>query len=186
MHIIFLDIDGVLNIFDEEVLHQIHDKGEARGYETFAEYWCPRKEQTERLLQIANALPDTYIVISSTWRNKCIDGSIWECLFYAAGGYNLPVQICIEACDTPKLWRPRGIEIQTWLDEWPGDYMKYHNRFSPEEITEAPIIESFVILDDESDMEHLMDRLVQTNGYVGLQDKDVEKAIQILKQKEMK
>jgi hypothetical protein len=41
-------------------------------------------------------------------------------------------------------------------------------------------IESFVILDDDNDMDHLMDYLVQTKMTDGLQAHHVETAIQIL------
>jgi uncharacterized protein YqgQ len=65
---------------------------------------------------------------------------------------------------TPKQDQERGIEIQTWLNE------------------HGPI-ESFVILDDDSDMVHLMHKLVQTTFEDGLQDEHVEKAIAILENK---
>jgi hypothetical protein len=41
-------------------------------------------------------------------------------------------------------------------------------------------VESFVILDDDADMEHLLPRLVQTSMDDGLQDRHVEKAVEIL------
>lgn len=180
MRVVFLDIDGVLNQYSEKPRHETHDKMQARGWHTFSEHWCPLREQTHRLLQITNALPDTYIVISSAWRNRAMDFHIWECMLYAAGGHNLPVRLCYESLATPKLWLPRGLEIQAWLDQWPGDYLAYHKKW--DRIKEsAPEIESFVIIDDERDMEHLMDRLVHVDGEVGLQDSDVEKAIKILK-----
>lgn len=43
------------------------------------------------------------------------------------------------------------------------------------------MIESFVILDDNDDMEPFMDRLVQTSWFAGLTQEDVKKAIKILK-----
>lgn len=183
MRVVFLDIDGVLNAFAEDPRHATYAKMQARGWHTFSEYWCPQLELTRRLLQISNALPDTYIVISSSWRNRAMDHNVWECMLYAAGGFDLPVRLCYPVIATPKLWKPRGLEIQAWLDEWPQKYIEHHNKYNPhdEPITEAPEIESFVILDDESDMEHLMDRLVQTDGEVGLQGEDVVKAIEILK-----
>ena len=58
----------------------------------------------------------------------------------------------------------RGIEIQNWID----------NNWNNE------IYNNFVILDDDSDMEHLMNHLVKTNNNLGLQDSDVEKAKIIL------
>lgn len=64
---------------------------------------------------------------------------------------------------TPDLGSSRGEEIKSWLRET--------NDF----------IESFVILDDDSDMdEYTRTKLVQTNRDIGLQETDVLKAIKIL------
>ncbi len=180
MKIVFLDIDGVLNSFSEEPRKATYEKMKKRGWETFAEHWCPQKELTQRLLQITNALPDTHIVISSSWRTRSEDYSLWECLLYAAGGFDLPVRLCHESFVTPKLWVKRGLEIQQWLDEFPEKFKNWHASYS-RTLTEVPIIDGFVILDDESDMEHLSDHLVQVYGEVGLTDINVKRAIEILK-----
>lgn len=71
---------------------------------------------------------------------------------------------------TPQLPYPskRGDEIRSWL--------KCHTE----------IVESFVILDDESDMcEFVETNLVKTDMKVGLQKSDVNKAIKILNKKEV-
>ena len=39
---------------------------------------------------------------------------------------------------------------------------------------------AFVILDDKSDMDGVIDHLVQTNPYIGLTGSDVKKALDIL------
>lgn len=62
---------------------------------------------------------------------------------------------------TPILWKKRGIEIQEWLDENPG-------------------VERFVILDDDSDMVHLMEHLLQTDGEFGLTNEIANEAIKRL------
>jgi len=65
---------------------------------------------------------------------------------------------------TPTLDRvPRGREIRAWLDEHPE-------------------VESFVILDDDADMEDLRPWLVQTDPLLGLVDADVERALAVLSQ----
>jgi HAD domain in Swiss Army Knife RNA repair proteins len=56
----------------------------------------------------------------------------------------------------------RGTQIQRWIDS---------NNFKGQ----------FVILDDDSDMEHLMDRLVKTNFETGLQPQHVKSAIALLR-----
>jgi hypothetical protein len=55
----------------------------------------------------------------------------------------------------------RGYEIQAWIDLNP--------------------IENMVILDDDSDMAHLIGHLVKTNKKTGLTEEDARKAISIVK-----
>ena len=63
---------------------------------------------------------------------------------------------------TPSLGNPRGKEIQAWLD------------------MAGSVVESFTILDDDSDMEHLLPKLVQTSWDFGLQNEHVERAVEML------
>ena len=71
---------------------------------------------------------------------------------------------------TPRIWAKefgtqRGEEIQVWMDKE----------------SEKNEIESFVILDDDSDMlPEQMGNFIHVDGQVGLVDKDVFKAIEIL------
>jgi hypothetical protein len=57
--------------------------------------------------------------------------------------------------------RCRGNEIQAWLDA-------------------VPVVKTFAILDDDSDMGHLLPFLVRTSGQTGLQPEHVEQAIKLL------
>lgn len=57
----------------------------------------------------------------------------------------------------------RGAEIYQWINEWQGE-----------------VIDKFVILDDRDDMKPYMNKLVQTSFNLGLQEKHVKKAIQLL------
>lgn len=57
----------------------------------------------------------------------------------------------------------RGAEIYQWINEWQGE-----------------TIDKFVILDDRDDMKPYMNKLVQTSFNLGLQEKHVKKAIQLL------
>lgn len=57
----------------------------------------------------------------------------------------------------------RGAEIYQWINKWKGE-----------------TIDKFVILDDRDDMKLYMNRLVQTSFNLGLQEKHVKKAIQLL------
>lgn len=59
----------------------------------------------------------------------------------------------------------RGLEIQDWLDRFRSS---------------RDSIEGIVILDDDTDMEHLRDYLVLTNTWEGLQQEHIDKAVKIL------
>lgn len=100
------------------------------------------------------------IVISSTWRILDSLKSIRRDIRNAGG--SAYIQIIDK---TPTGGPFRGNEIQRWLDAHPN-------------------ITNFIILDDDSDMEHLTPYLIQTNWETGLQDKHVEAAIKMLKDKE--
>ncbi len=96
------------------------------------------------------------IVVSSTWRKLHSIISLMY-IFHLCG-----IKGEIIGC-TPVLHKERGHEIQAWLDE-----------------TEYKDIEKFIIIDDDSDMEHLMDYLVKIDNRYGLTEKDVHKSIEIL------
>jgi hypothetical protein len=123
--------------------------------------WCPEEEASKNLMKIANSFPNTEVVISSTRRLQRDSCHIWECLLFAAGGRVAPISVHFNAC-TPRLFGDRGEEIQKWLDE------------------HGENVESFVILDDDSDLEPYMSRSVIVDGEVGLTEADVNKAIVIL------
>lgn len=106
------------------------------------------------------------IVVSSTWR-LCRSGLMFCREKLSDWGARAPV---IDV--TPRLIGERGIlavaqsrgaEIYKWLLE--------NERYE---------IESFVILDDDSDMGPLMDRLVKTEGHIGLTMAHAERAIEML------
>ena len=98
------------------------------------------------------------VVVSSTWR---LDDDVpgLRALLGEAGFDGEVIGM------TPSLNGPRGLEIQAWLDSAP--------LFGVD-------VEQFVIVDDDSDMEHLGDRLVKTTFQDGLQDEHVEKAAALL------
>ena len=97
------------------------------------------------------------IVISSTWRILHPILELKQILINA--GFKSPDKIIGK---TKHLGKRRGKEIQEWLET-----CEYK-------------IESFVIIDDDSDMEPFLDKLVETDFNVGLTMNDVEKAIDIL------
>lgn len=156
MKVIFLDFDGVLNSWA---------------------WWArqpPRtRDQHEYLLDpaaigLVNQLvmrTGAHVVISSSWRlnsmmkpaaTLCACGFTGVVLGQTPDGsrrYGSHIYVA----------RVRGQEIQQWLDEEPREP-----------------VESFVILDDDSDMVHLADRHIKTSQSIGLTQADVDRAVVML------
>lgn len=103
------------------------------------------------------------IVLSSTWRLHHTTREKVE-------SWGIKFIDCTPRChlieNDSRQWTTRGQEIQEWMDSW--------NSFSTEKI------ESFVILDDDSDMSHLKPFLVQTKWDGGLTKEKADEAINIL------
>lgn len=150
MKVIFLDIDGVL----------VNRKSlmTSSGEHTQADPDCVKA------LNSLVARSGADIIVSSTWRLEGLR-SVRERLH----GWGITGRI---VDITPVLERKegnlytgvrRGTEIQAWLD----GYKRYP-------------IDSFVILDDDTDMGHLVPWLVKTEFGPGLTKDDTEKALAIL------
>lgn len=165
---LFLDFDGVLNHrkwiadvnakCDEENL-PIHEliKNQFRELDAVC---------VARINKIVEAT-GAKIVVSSTWRLGRTVKQLQELL--DKNGF------IGEVIDTtPHLVIPgvasvrRGPEIQAWFDE-----------AKKEGLWE---IESFVIIDDESEMEPFLDKLVKTSFEAGILDEHVELAIKMLEE----
>ena len=151
---IFLDIDGVLNNADTIREHKRRSiEGEERGRE-FCEY------SVNALNEIIKQT-DAKIVISSSWRWVHETHYLRE-LFKKEG-------IIGEIIDATPKWtyydtgnvkgqyNYRGEEIQAWLDKNPVD--------------------GFVIIDDTTEMCHLINKLVKTRFSIGLTDEHVKPVV---------
>ena len=105
------------------------------------------------------------VVLSSSWRSSIESENIFTQNLLKLKGFKY------EFYDvTPRLWFSdfsirRGEEIKFWLDKESENHK----------------IESFVILDDDSDMlPEQMNNFIHVDGQVGLTDRDVLTAIEIL------
>ena len=165
MKIVMLDIDGVLN-------SARYIKHLAGKFDLPANQMDPNA--VARLNTITN-LTGAKIVVSSTWRlafmarpanpfgldlgEGLLQGNV-EQLARCMGSYGITGEV---VGMTPRLGGNtcRGDEIQWWLNQ--------HND-----------IEKFIIIDDSSDMGHLMQHLINTSFNDGLEDKHVKTAISIL------
>lgn len=105
----------------------------------------------KRLVEVTNSK----LVITSTWRK---DKKGRDTLIKALKEYQLDQSIIGY---TPILHQPRGIEIQAYLSTLEQQA-------------------NFIILDDDTDMETLVNYLVKTNIKVGLTKENVEEGIKKL------
>lgn len=110
-------------------------------------------ELIEQLLE-----KDVSIVISSTWRIGRDLNSIHDFL----GSVSWKIANAIHRdWKTRIMDGPRGLEIAEWLERHPE-------------------VETFIILDDDTDMAHLKDRLIKCDPYDGLGLKGFLKARKML------
>ena len=165
--IIFLDIDGVMNNsaqLGQDSIEVPVSAEESDVHKGYCEAVAPVYKSCIALSDILLAVPDSAIVISSSWRFKSKSSAIWSLLFYLGSNRERGFHVRLGDAVTP--WPAestcRGDDIQAWLDKHPE-------------------VEGFVILDDEDSMGHLSDRLVQTTYETGLTTHHITKAIKILK-----
>lgn len=155
MKVIFLDVDGVLN-------------GSGTRERTPSGYCFVDKEKVELLQEIVKQTK-AKIVLSSTWRNGWYDVERGDVNSKDAQDFMLLMKVLNKykldvIGKTPKTREGyRGKEIQLWLKSWGGE-----------------IIDSFIILDDDEDMEPFMEKFVQTSFDIGLTVTDVKKSIHLL------
>lgn len=144
MKVVFLDIDGVLNC--HRYLSSLGP--DVEWFETEGKSFDPKAIERVNRLVDAGAV----FVLSSSWRGT---PGLVEALHEAGfKGEFLG--------ETPRIGRPRGLEINAWLREHPE-------------------VKKFTILDDDSDMAHLKPYLVKTNFFRGgLLDHHVEEALEML------
>lgn len=158
MKIIFLDFDGVLNSWEfqeREIARDPSIKGGVIGIDPLA------VARLNRIVKETGA----YVVVSSTWRRLEETNTVRKLqeLLDSKGFEGRVVG------RTAVLWSGhRGREIDHWLED--QDQRDWRSND----------VESFVILDDDSDMEPHMSRLVQTSMDDGLQDRHVDQAIYML------
>lgn len=178
MKAVFLDVDGVLNSTEhlmslKEVAPATSEEEDTifkvspylvRGYPKDMLLHDMRSIDSKAVALLNNLLERSRakVVISSSWRHlltlSVIQGLLEHQGFKGEPLGMTPLQVeappgCGEAL--------RGHEIQAWL-------------------TEHPEVDRFVILDDDTDMAHLEDRLVRTEFAVGLTVEDVERALVLL------
>lgn len=165
MKVLFLDIDGVLNsgryfgVRSKRAYRRERGTRKANlGDERFAEMIDP---EAVILLNEITKRTGCKFVISSSWRGA------WTCVEIVAmlGSRGFVGEVIgatpLEVVPPSGFAPARGFEIQTWLDEHPE-------------------VKAFAIVDDVSDMAHLLPRLVQTSTADGFQAEHVELVVALL------
>lgn len=168
MKILFTDVDGVLNSADYMRNRRAIRRPSPHAIDAVT---VPR-------LNTVTDRTGAKIVISSSWRiGKAVERLREIFALHGITGdvigltpslyewYTKDDKVCSKRAE-------RGFEIDCWLDEWPSD-----PRFA-----ELGPVESFAIVDDNSDMVHLAHRLVKTDWDTGLLDEHVERLIIMLNQ----
>ena len=174
MKVLFLDIDGVLNSENwfgyrlyciknnmfNEVINFVNTNDERIKHKL-------SMIDDRAIANLNRIIEETgcKVVLSSSWRSYVeAENTLTEYLLKLKG-------FKYELYDvTPRLWCNavsirRGEEIQLWMNKE----------------SEKNDIESFVILDDDSDMlPEQMNNFIHVDGQVGLTDRDVFTAIEIL------
>jgi hypothetical protein len=153
MKVLFLDFDGPIIPIMSHKCPRVSGKG--------AQAWPSCVAALNRITDATGAV----IVVSSTWRADGITKTRERLKQWGVKADCIALTPYLDKKTESGLWAavPRGLEIQKWLD----DYGRHP-------------IESFVILDDDKDMEHLMPFLIQTPFEVGLSEADADRAIEML------
>lgn len=159
MKICFADFDGVLNSHAFMMNKERREQGGVMGLDPSAVL------RLNRLLKEAEA----EVVVSSSWRHGRTRLGLYNVLveagFVGTVRGKTPDYVPNPNPLSKRHVGERGDEIQAWLNDAP--------RYGID-------VESFVILDDDSDMSHLVDRLVKTEFAHGLLDEHVERAVEML------
>lgn len=150
---LFLDLDGVVN--SGRFFRDQYDEVDGRGAEAYAA--AQIDPSAVAVLNGIIAATGADVVISSTWRLMRRLPDLRGIL--RSRGFTGRI---IDA--TPDLNdKPRGLEIQAWLDA---------QREQPP---------AFAIVDDDEDMAHLSHRLVRTTFAEGLTEADADRLIALLR-----
>lgn len=151
--IIFLDFDGVV----ETIFWEKNEDGSytLNSLKHNEERYLNNTQAIGWLNELYNKVPYD-IVVSSTWRMSMDVQQLQNLLIRS--GFNKEIKVIGK---TPRLYQQRGIEIQQWIDD---------NDFKGK----------FIIIDDDSDMCHLIRHLVRTDCMLGFTIYDYQKALKML------
>ena len=154
MKVLFLDVDGCLN---SDAYFRKNEKAMKFGFAD-AELLNHLDPEACARLQALLVASGAKIVLSSSWRHF-VNAAEMQRLLYLRGVTAAEIIDVTPTRVHGAHVRLRGLEIGHWLVE-----ADHHGQN----------IDSFVIVDDGSDMGELLPRLVQTDYMEGLQDEHVQ------------
>jgi len=176
--VLFLDLDGVCN--SGRYFKSLADRvASGDGDESSLQQYASGMLDPEAIRELNRIIYKTgaVVVISSTWRHAHPMPHISRMLrFRGFEGFVIGA--------TPQL--PTGVRtpaFQKFLDENPGHIDETRNCRGNEIqawLDAVPVVQSFVILDDDSDMAHLEPSFVKTSNETGLTTAEADRAIEIL------
>ena len=150
--VIFLDFDGVVETIYWE---QAEDGTWNWNVHKSGRNELNNKQAIGWLNELYSKVPYD-IVVSSTWRIGMTIKELQELI--TNSGFDKNIKVIDK---TPVLYRQRGEEIQQWLDD---------NNFTGK----------YIIIDDDSDMCHLLPVLVRCDCQLGFTIYDYQKALKLL------
>lgn len=150
--IIFLDFDGVVETIYWE---KAKDGTWSYNIHKLGREELNNKQAIGWLNELYNKIPYD-IVVSSTWRMSMSVDELQNLL--RRSGFNRNIKVIGK---TPVLYQQRGLEIQEWIDT-------------------AEFKGKFIIIDDDSDMCHLLPLLVRCDCQLGFTIYDYNKALTLL------
>ena len=149
--IVFLDFDGVVET--------IYWEKSEDGSWTLNGHKCKNELSNKQAIGWLNELYYKIpfdVVVTSTWRFYMSVEELQDLL--TNSGFISDIKVIGK---TPVLYQQRGLEIQKWLDD---------NNFKGK----------FIIIDDDSDMCHLLPLLVRTDCQLGFTIYDFQKSVRLL------
>ena len=150
--VVFLDFDGVVNtIYWKKDTNGICCVNAMKGGHTEL-----NNQQAIGWLNELYSIVQYDIVVSSTWRMGMSIEELQHLLIKS--GFRPDIQVIGK---TPVLHKERGVEIQQWIDD---------NNFT----------NKFIIIDDDSDMCHLLPVLIRCDCQLGFTIYDFKKALNLL------
>lgn len=150
--VVFLDFDGVV-----ETIYWEKDKDGSWSFNIHkvGRASLNNKQAIGWLNELYNKIPYD-IVVSSSWRIGMTLTQLQDLI--TKSGFNPSIKVIGM---TPTLYQARGLEIQKWIDD---------NNFK----------NKFIIIDDDSDMCHLLPVLVRCDCQLGFTIYDYQKALRLL------